>query len=506
VSDGLDVHGWLVHRRFATVASRTPEATALLEDDRPTTFGDLAQCTRALVARLHALSLPHASRIAILAAEHATTIAAILAVLEYGGIYVPIDGATPAPRARVMLDAIGVVAIISDVGSAPRARELARDRHLVVMSADDVVDEIPATTPHRGADPDAPCSVYFTSGSTGAPRAILGRVAGIDHHIAWEIAALALDAGVRGAIIHAPSYDAYLPDVFVPMCAGGIACAPPHRGVLGEPAMLAKWLRRAGITLLHCTPSVFRDLVACPDARGLAIEHVVWAGEVVRASDIVLARSCFGDQVAMWNLYGPTEATLVKFHHRIRDDDGVNGPVPIGVPMPGVTMHLLAEDGSACADGELGQIAIQSRFASFGYAGEPELTAKKFLVAPDGSGETLYLTGDYGRRSADGLLEFHGRRDRQIKVLGARVDLDEVESLIAQCEGVKEVAVVADAANTASFAFVVLGHRTIADVRRDIVARVAPATRLARVRAVDALPRTTTGKIDRAALAANLED
>jgi acyl-coenzyme A synthetase/AMP-(fatty) acid ligase len=301
------------------------------------------------------------------------------------------------------------------------------------------------------------------------------------------------------------SYDAYLPDVLVPLCAGGVACAPDPRDA-ADPARLCAWLERAEITLLHCVPSLLRDLLACPEAGRLrGLRHVLLAGEVVRPADIRAARRVLGAGVRLFNLYGPTEATLVKLHHEIAGEDLERPAIPIGVPMPGVTVHLHDDDGRPCAPGETGQIAIQSRYGSLGYLGEPELTRARFLDAADGSGEQIYLTGDYGSRLPDGTLMFHGRRDRQIKLLGARVDLDEVEAILGGCDGVVDAAVIV-VDDLVLYGFVTLaGGTAIARVREQATQRLPPASRLARLTPLDALPRTASGKIDRRRLALGAE-
>ena len=494
-----------IHRWFDDVARAARARPALRTPDRDTTFGELADGSDELAGRLAGLGCAGPDRIAILSGDHATITAAMLGVLKAGCAFAPLELAAAEHRLAQQLGALGCRAIVVDAAS--RARVPAAARALPAIELDGARPVGPpgaSRAPAPADDPDAPCSVYFTSGSTGAPRAILGRLAGIAHHIRWELDHLGLDASVRGSILHAPSYDAYLPDVLVPACAGGVACAPAARELVLDPPRLCAWLEREAITLLHCVPSLFRGLLACPGAARLtALRYVLLAGEVVRPADVRAAREVLGDRVRLVNLYGPSEATLVKLHHELTAADAGRAAVPIGVPMPGVTVHLLDDDGSPCPPGVTGQIAIQSAYGALGYLGDPDLTRARFLAAPDGSGEQLYLTGDDGRLLPDGTLAFHGRRDRQIKLWGARVDLDEVEAILCSCDGVLEAAVVAEH-DAVLRGFVVLGESAaMARVREQAQQRLAPAMRLAWLTRLDALPRTPSGKIDRRRISAD---
>lgn len=465
----------MITERFHSVAASRREHLALRTGARAVTYGELADGAHALARALAGRGLAGA-RVAIAASDHAAIVTALLGIVEAGAIVVPIDPHASPARMAAQLAKVRPAAFVVDAAGRARVEagavlELASTR-LVVPGPE---AEPPAL------DPDAPCSIYFTSGSTGAPRAILGRLSGIDHHIAWEVEFLGEAACARGAIIHAPTYDAYLPDVLVALCAGGTACAPPSL----DPGALCAWLAAEQITLLHATPSLFRTLLAQPAARALpALRAVLLAGETVRPADVVAARDVLGTAVRLVNLYDPTEATLVKLHHEITEADTARA-VPIGVPMPGVSVELID-----------GQIAITSPFGAHGYLEEPALTAEKWR------GQT-YLTGDYGAWNTDGTLAFLGRRDRQVKILGARVDLDEVEALLCACDGIVEAAVIPTEDSIALVGYVVLAPATaISDARHAAVTRLSPAMRLARLTPLPALPRTASGKIDRRALEA----
>lgn len=466
-----------ITERFHAVAALRRGQLAVRTPSRSVTYGELADGARAVARALCGRGLTGA-RIAITASDHVSVITALLGVLEAGAVVAPLSPHASPERAAAQRAKIRPAATIIDEAS-PRGES----GLILELSGARLVTAGPSAAPPAALDPDGPCSIYFTSGSTGAPRAILGRLAGIDHHIAWEVGYLGEATCARGAIVHAATYDAYLPDVLVPLCAGGVACAPAARELVLDPAALCAWLAREEITLLHATPSLFRSLLAHPAARDLpSLRAVLLAGEIVRPADVIAAREVLGPHVRLVNLYGPTEATLVKLHHEITVAD-TERPVPIGEPMPGVQVAL--EDG---------QIVISSPYGALGYLDEPALSAEKWRGS-------ACLTGDYGAWNPDGTLAFLGRRDRQVKILGARVDLDEVEALLCQTSGIVEAAVIPAEDHVALFGYVVLAPETaLSDVRRAALAKLAPAMRLARLTPVPALPRTSSGKIDRRAL------
>lgn len=439
--------GELIYRRFSAVARASCDRVALRTPQGDYTFGELESRRRRVAA-----VLAGQGRVAIATRDHAWITPALLGALSAGWAYAVLE---PGARMAAQVARLGCSVVLDDHALCALTDESDADR----------------------GDPEAMSSIYFTSGSTGTPRAIAGRVRGIDHHIAWELGLF--EAPPRGAIIHAPTYDAYLPDVLVPLCAGGMAVAPPP-GLTSDS--MCQWIEAEGITLVHCVPSAFRALLGCAEAARLGhLRHVFLAGEVVRVDDVRAARQVTAAR--LFNLYGPTEATLVKLFHEITDDDVAE--IPIGRPMPGVSVELID-----------GQIAITSPYTSLGYLDE----------ASDRFRGQTYLTGDYGSWRDDGALLFRGRRDRQIKLLGARVDLDEVEAIVGACDGVAEVVVVADASSTVLQGAVVLdGSVPLSTIRAQVAQRLSPAMRLARLRQVSELPRTTSGKLDRNRVAATLE-
>ncbi|HSL81447.1 MAG TPA: non-ribosomal peptide synthetase, partial [Thermoanaerobaculia bacterium] len=357
-------------------------------------------------------------------------------------------------------------------------------------------------------DPDALAYVVFTSGSTGRPKAIAGRLKAIDHFVRWEIETLALAPGARVSQLTSPAFDAILRDLFVPLAAGGTICVPPGRDLVLDGARLADWIDRSGVQVVHCTPSLFRLILAqeLASERFPHLRHVLLAGETLLPADVRRWQGVFGTRIELVNLYGPSETTMVKLFHRVGAEDAHAAVVPVGRPMPGARAVVLDDQHRPCPPGKLGEIYIRTPYRTLGYLGRPELTREVFVPNPLGEDpeDVVYRTGDLGRLREDGAFEVIGRRDGQVKVRGVRVEIAPVEELLRSQEGVADVAVVdrTDAqGNTFLCAYLVV-HGTVdpAGLGRVLRAHLPEVMVPSAWVLLDELPRTLSGKIDRRAL------
>jgi amino acid adenylation domain-containing protein len=360
------------------------------------------------------------------------------------------------------------------------------------------------------SDGDDACSIYFTSGSTGKPKAILGRLKGIDHFARWEAKALGIGEGTRVSQLASPCFDGFLKDVFVPLCAGGVVCAPESRKVVLEPGRLIDWVDVEGVEVLHCVPSVLRSLLN----EGLegkyfsSLRWVVLAGEALLPADVKRWVEVFGERIGLVNLYGPTETTVTKLCYFVEAADAERPSVPIGKPIPGAAAMVMDRKGQPCAIGDAGEIHIRTPYRSLGYYNAPELTHEAFVPNPFSKdpNDLVYRTGDYGRLLEDGNLEFLGRRDQQVKVRGVRVELGEIENLLRRHAEVKDVAVIDredGSGNKYLCAYVVLGKGTGAGRLREYLAAQLPEFMVpSGFVEMKELPRTLNGKIDRKGLPA----
>jgi acyl carrier protein len=258
---------------------------------------------------------------------------------------------------------------------------------------------------------------------------------------------------VRTALLAPISFDASLRDIFLPLVCGG-AVAIPERDVKENPALLLRWIRDKQISVLHAVPSFVRLLLDEAEGdHGLRdtlrrLKAVGLAGEPLYGRDVQRLRALAGPHTRICNFYGATETTLIKLVHDATAVEPALAPkemIPLGIPIDGASAYVVANSKRAAID-EVGEIYIETPFASMGYLDDAESTAQRFEFVADGAGRTVarYRTGDLGRRRADGTLVFAGRLDDQIKIRGNRVNLVEVEKIAQTLPGVIEAAAVVD--------------------------------------------------------------
>jgi amino acid adenylation domain-containing protein len=474
---------------FSRTAAECSTRVAIERGGRRVTYAELEAESNRLANFLLERGARQGTIVGLMSDDPVLIVTAILGVLKAGAIFVPFDPTFPDGRLRTMAEQVKPQWYISEL----RQFEKGTDKH-----------------PGLTNDPEAPCSIYFTSGSTGKPKAILGRLKGIDHYMRWEIGAVAAGPGTRVSQLASPAFDGFLKDVFVPLCSGGVVCAPESRDLILNATLLADWLDIEQIEVLHCVPSVFRSLLNAElnSSYFAALRYVVLAGEALYPADVKRWFDVFGERIKLLNVYGPTETTVLKVAYEVKPDDVDRPSIPIGKPLKGSAVVLINSRGQLCRGEAVGEIHIRTPYRSHGYYGEPELTREVFIANPfnDDANDILYKTGDYGRLLEDGNLEFLGRRDQQVQVRGVRVELGEIENLLRTHGEVSDVAVVdRDDAEGNKFlvAYVTMNNGTGSEPLRSYLAERLPNTMLPSAFVeLDQLPRTLNGKIDRKTLRA----
>ena len=492
-----------VRQWFSETALRFPTRIAIAHNGAEVSYQELETRTNRLANALLASGVTKGSLIALMFTDRAEYIAAIIATLKAGCVFVPLDPETPAKRLEAMIAEVEPRWGLADADSAEK---LARFEAVKVISGADLYED--TTPPAVELDPDDICYIYFTSGSTGRPKGVAGRVKGIDHFIRWEIETFSLTEEVRGSQLIAPTFDAFLRDMFVPLCAGGTVCVPPETDISVDSEKLVAWLDRERISLIHCVPSVFRVILAGDfnADRFSSLKYVLLSGEPLLPSDVRRWTSIVGDRVQLVNLYGPTETTMTKFFYLVKATDADKRAIPIGKPMPGARAIILDQKGRPCGAGSVGEIYIRTPYRTHGYYGRPEITREVFIPNPftGDENDVVYKTGDLGRILSDGDFEFLGRRDGQVKVRGVRIELSEIEELLRNHDAVKEVAVVnhyEDDGSNSLCAYVVLKEATDLGALRTHLAMNLPSYMLPSYFVeLELLPRTLNGKVDRRAL------
>jgi amino acid adenylation domain-containing protein/non-ribosomal peptide synthase protein (TIGR01720 family) len=501
-----------VREMFQQAAQRFAGHAAFRGGSTSVTYAELDGVTDRLASLLTGRGAAKGSAVAILSSRSFDYVAGILAALKAGCLFVPLDPRTPPQRLAAMLEVAAPRCFLLGEGGA-EAVAASGFAHVEALALSGRLEtgggagESPA--PRVEIGPDDACYVYFTSGSTGRPKGIAGRYKGIAHYIQWEIEALGIQEGWRVSQLTAPSFDAFLRDLFAPLCAGGTLCAPESREVLLDAESLHDWLASEEVQVVHTVPSLFRTLLSVQPPRPLpALRWVLLAGEPLLPSDVKRWTELYGPPARLVNLYGPSETTMTKLVHFVEPGDAGKRTVPIGKPMPGARALVLDAHGKACPPRGVGEIHIRTPYRSLGYVGREDLTREAFIPNPfnDDPKDLIYKTGDVGRMLEDGTFEFLGRRDNQVKIRGVRLELTEIEDLLLTHEKVREAAVVdREDGNGTRFlcAYVVAGQPFTAAELRDFLARSLPEYALPSVFVpMDSLPRTLSGKVDRRSLPA----
>jgi amino acid adenylation domain-containing protein len=455
-------------QRFAATAARHESRVAVLADDQTVTYGELARHAGG-VAELLRDTDP--GPVGLLVPHGAGMVAAILGTLAAGRAYVPIDPGYPATRRAHMLEHAGVG---------------------TVLTADDIAGVAAPLRPEPAADL---AYVLYTSGSTGRPKGVAQTQRAVLHAVANHVNNFRITPDDRLTLLSSFSFDMAITDLFSAVLSGAALVAVDIRrhGL----THLAEALDARGATVYHSTPTVYRylaDGLEAASARLPSLRAIVLGGETVSRRDVVRGRSLFAPGCVFVNGYGATEASFAVQNHIGPDDDVPAGVVPIGYPLPGYDIELDAS----------GEIVICGPHVAAGYWRDEQLTAERFTERPGGR---AYRTGDLARWRSDGSLVYLGRRDRQVKVRGHRVELGEIEAALAELPEVATSAAipvpVADEVTITAFVEPVPGAAVAGPNLRAALARRLPDYLLPReVVVVPALPLTATGKVDAAALLA----
>ncbi|WP_329200686.1 MULTISPECIES: non-ribosomal peptide synthetase [unclassified Streptomyces] len=504
-----------LHSLVEEQARLRPTAVAVTCGERSTGYGALNAAANRLARRLRERGIGPETTVAVMTGRDTRTVVAVLAVLKAGGAYVPLDPGHPAERIRTVLADSGARLVLTGGlpdGLPPRMPDsvpvLEVDEVTPVAGAADADDPEAADLPAL-AGPGNLAYLLYTSGSTGRPKGVAVPHAAITGYLAALTATFGIGAEDTVLARTALTFDPSVRDLFAPLTTGGrVVLASEDEAA--DPDALARLLRTERVTaLLSIVPSMLAPLVEavpepCPDLR-----LVMTTGEALTAGLARAARALGpAERLRLVNQYGPTECTNTTTYHVVTDADIDSGRIPIGRPLPGARVLVLGEHLEPLPRGAVGELFIAGRGVARGYLGDPRRTAEAYPPDPYGPpGARMYRTGDLARLRADGVLEFHGRRDNQVKVRGHRIELGEVEAAVLRHPDVARAVAAAhgEGADQALVAYVVFEPGAAADAAAvlDAVREVLPAALVPSVLVtLDALPLTPNGKVDRRALPA----
>ncbi|OKH98874.1 hypothetical protein A6A06_24965 [Streptomyces sp. CB02923] len=487
---------------FAGQARRNPDRPALEWDGGRLTYRELYARVRRAAAYLRARGMADGDTVAVLLRRSPEAVLAVLAVLEAGGAYLPLDPDDPEERLETVLTGAGVRHAITGPGEPPAPV----GRHCTQVTTDAMAEQrSPADDERWGTDRRAtdPAYVIYTSGSTGTPKGVVCPHRG-PVRLVKNTNYLQLGPDDRLLATTALTFDISCLELFAPLLNGGCLVLPDPEALLSADA-LEDILRTERISVLWLSAGLFHQH-AEDNPRMFATLRALIAGGDALSPSAVRAVLRHGRPELLINGYGPTEASSLVTAHRIEDLASHAETVPIGRPIANATAYVVREDGRLAEPGEDGELWVGGDGVAHGYLGEPERTAEVFVpdrFGPDPDAQ-LYRTGDVARWRRDGILEYRGRRDRQVKIRGYRVELDEIEIALTGHPEVREAAVDilgADAGQRLAAAAVPapdaraedLAVRLTAYARDRLPQYMVPA----QLATVEEIPLKTSGKIDR---------
>jgi amino acid adenylation domain-containing protein len=485
----------------ATIAdwvARTPDQPAICWGPTTVSYAQLGAAMTDVANTLHGRGLRPGDVVAVLGPRSPEVVISMAGALLAGGVLLTLSPDLPEQRHRLMLGEAGARFLL--VAGEWRAE----DRWVAEVAGLTVIHGIDASASARSSTDLPDCAyVFFTSGSTGKPKAVLGTHAGLAHWLQWQRQMFSVGPSDRCGQLTGLSFDVVLRDVFLPLTSGATLVIPS-----GEEDTL-QWLEREEITLLHSVPSVMEAWLSNRPA-GVSLpklQRLFVAGEPLTSALVARWREACPNSGAIVNIYGPTETTLAKCYYLVpaRPRAGIQ---PLGHALPQSQALVLTANRDRCGIGEPGEIAIRTPFRTRGYLNAPEENETRFIVNPfrNDPADLVYLTGDRGVYGGDGLLEFRGRIDQQVKVRGVRVEPMEVTVTLQECPDVASCAVIAredGPEGLALVAYVVLKEGLAEDAGRlqQFLAQRLPAAMVpSAVVFLERLPLTSNQKLDRAKL------
>lgn len=497
---------------FEAQAAARPHAPAARHGDRTLTYAQLRLHATLLAVRLRERGVAPGDLVGVCGSRSLEALVAMVGILKAGCAYVPLDEDLPPARLRAMAEDAGLRAAVTLPGSARRVRGLG-----VTVQVDPLA---PATDPapsalvqqraassaavpvHSTASAGDCAYVAFTSGTTGRPKPVAIPHRGVVRLVLSEPDPELRPPGPGDRVLHAYglSSDASTIEIWGALLTGACLVLADREELL-SPTALHDLFRAQGVTVAYLTTSVFH-LVARTRPEALSqLRFVSAGGEAMdpRLANTVLA-SC--PRTTVVNFYGPTENSVVSTAHVLTPLAGDATHVPLGRPFGASICHVVRSDGSLAAPGEEGELYVGGDGLALGYPGDPGLTAERFVSLPavEHSG-LLYRTGDRVTRRADGLLEYRGRLDRQVKLRGARIELDEVEARLRAHPEVGETVVEAEPDGLIAYVTAAVPGRPLpVPALRAYCAAWLPPQAVPELVAMDHLPVTSGGKVDRARL------
>jgi len=306
------------------------------------------------------------SKIGILVENRIEYIPIIIGVLMARCIFVPIGHGQPIDKIKRIIDFSNISTLFIDEYSLLKYRNSLSIDYTIINKIF-YLNNVSCYNDNIEYSQNDPIYLYFTSGTTGVPKAILGLNKSLVHFINWEANLLnEMGLGLRVSQIISPGFDAYLRDIFLPICNGGTICIFYGNVKYMKAQMLIQWVESNNINVIHCSPSIFRlfNTKDLNESNFPFLKYVLLAGEKIYPNELIGWFDTFGDRIKLINMYGATETTMIKTFYAINPSDGKREIIPIGRPIAGSEVYILNSEQKECAIGEMGEIYISNTFGT----------------------------------------------------------------------------------------------------------------------------------------------
>ncbi|NMF39992.1 non-ribosomal peptide synthetase, partial [Pseudomonas sp. SWRI 103] len=486
-----------VHQLIEEQAARTPDAPALVFGQQRWSYAQLNRCANRLAHRLIEAGVGPDVLVGLAVERSIDMVVGLLAVLKAGGAYVPLDPEYPRERLAYMLADSGVKLLLTQAHLLEQLPVLSGVERLILNGVG--FDAYSEANPSVALDGENLAYVIYTSGSTGQPKGAGNRHSALTNRLQWMQEAYALGTG-DSVLQKTPfSFDVSVWEFFWPLMTGArlvVAAPGDHR----DPARLVSLINAEQVTTLHFVPSMLQVFLQEPAVVTChTLQRIVCSGE---ALPVAAQQQAFAKlpQARLYNLYGPTEAAIDVTHWACVDED--RDAVPIGRPIANLGCYILDSNFEPAPVGVLGELYLGGIGLARGYHRRPALTAERFIAHPFVHGERLYRTGDLALYRDNGVIEYAGRIDHQVKLRGQRIELGEIEARLLAHDWVLETAVLAvDGQYLVGYLVLQDAGDDWRDVLSAHLARNLPNSMVpAQWMRLERMPLSPNGKLDRKAL------